>query len=814
MRNVDEHLSKRLSGKAKRISEKKKKKNELLTVQASSDVLQLAPGEEEEEEDVFKTEHTVSASEDEAESDQERKHQKLLDAITSLDGKKRRRIAERSEATLQVSEFGISSEGAGDKIELYELLGKLESASPSLATVKKQLNKLRNKNRTLEVPLSKQETEKAQRAAAFVKARQNVKKWDRVVLQNRKAEQLVFPLSHEPVKTQPLELVVSGWKARTPLEEEIFNLLHKNKQPVTDPLLTPAEEDSLKAMSLEEARMRRAELQKARALQSYYEAKARRQRKIKSKKYHKLMKKAKQKEVLKEFDELRKKNPEAALEELQKMEKQRIQERMTLKHQNSGKWARNKAIMAKYDLEARKAIQEQLEKNKELTKKTVVISDSEEEKGEAEEEMTVPDFVNDVEAPCEGANPWMQGKLTRETGVQEHTMEPSSVQEEAKMMESKEEEEGEEALSEDEALLQEFEERRHLRKRNNDMVPVTCEESVEIDSGGKMDQTTEMTAGDGLEEEEEEVAEFNGLFQKLEKKKDTPKNAKVVEVIQPEVCEIDNLEKEEEPMLDETLERKQTFEDMATLHEEEDMKKVYTPKKMDSPGPKHTDSLNKENVVIDPSKVMVVPTTVIQSASVPLTVQEEEEGEDDQRIIIKEAFAGDDVIDDFVKEKRSRIEADKPKDIDLTLPGWGEWGGVGLKPSQKKRKRFIVKAPPATVRKDQRLPNVIINEKRVAATTAHQVSELPFPFESRQQFERSLQAPIGNTWNTQRAVQKLTAPKVITKLGCIIDPISEHVTFLQKNTSRVPEVDIKLHTHRDRKHNWKGKNAAKKRTEK
>lgn len=41
-------------------------------------------------------------------------------------------------------------------------------------------------------------------------------------------------------------------KARTPLEQEVFNLLHKNKQPVTDPLLTPVEKASLKAMSLEE----------------------------------------------------------------------------------------------------------------------------------------------------------------------------------------------------------------------------------------------------------------------------------------------------------------------------------------------------------------------------------------------------------------------------------------------------------------------------------------------------------------------------------------------------------------------------------
>ena len=55
--------------------------------------------------------------------------------------------------------------------------------------------------------------------------------------------------------------------------------------------------------------------------------------------------------------------------------------------------------------------------------------------------------------------------------------------------------------------------------------------------------------------------------------------------------------------------------------------------------------------------------------------------------MIEEAFAGDDVIRDFLKEKREAMEASKPKDLDLTLPGWGEWGGMGLKPSAKKRRR-------------------------------------------------------------------------------------------------------------------------------
>lgn len=58
--------------------------------------------------------------------------------------------------------------------------------------------------------------------------------------------------------------------------------------------------------------------------------------------------------------------------------------------------------------------------------------------------------------------------------------------------------------------------------------------------------------------------------------------------------------------------------------------------------------------------------------------------------IIKEAFAGDDIIADFLKDKKKQEEAGKPKVVDLTLPGWGDWGGVGLKPPRYKRLKWVV----------------------------------------------------------------------------------------------------------------------------
>lgn len=66
---------------------------------------------------------------------------------------------------------------------------------------------------------------------------------------------------------------------------------------------------------------------------------------------------------------------------------------------------------------------------------------------------------------------------------------------------------------------------------------------------------------------------------------------------------------------------------------------------------------------------------------------DEVDAEEQQRMTIAQAFADDDVIEEFQQEKADVVEKDKPQDIDLTLPGWGSWGGEGIKVSKRKRKR-------------------------------------------------------------------------------------------------------------------------------
>ncbi|KAK7889721.1 hypothetical protein WMY93_025281 [Mugilogobius chulae] len=111
-------------------------------------------------------------------------------------------------------------------------------------------------------------------------------------------------------------------------------------------------------------------------------------------------------------------------------------------------------------------------------------------------------------------------------------------------------------------------------------------------------------------------------------------------------------------------------------------------------------------------------------------------------------------------QRQTRQEdASKPKVVDLTLPGWGEWGGQGLKPSKAKRRRFRIKPGPVVRRKDAKLPDVICRKTETKASPRIR------------QLESTIRCPLGRTWNSEKTVKKMTQPKVVTQLGTIIEPM-------------------------------------------
>jgi U3 small nucleolar RNA-associated protein 14 len=53
-------------------------------------------------------------------------------------------------------------------------------------------------------------------------------------------------------------------------------------------------------------------------------------------------------------------------------------------------------------------------------------------------------------------------------------------------------------------------------------------------------------------------------------------------------------------------------------------------------------------------------------------------------------------------------------------------------------------------------------------------TQLPHPFETKAQYERSLRLPIGPEWSTKETLQNATKPRVMIKQG-IIKPMEKPI---------------------------------------
>lgn len=136
------------------------------------------------------------------------------------------------------------------------------------------------------------------------------------------------------------------------------------------------------------------------------------------------------------------------------------------------------------------------------------------------------------------------------------------------------------------------------------------------------------------------------------------------------------------------------------------------------------------------------------------------------KMSLAEAFENDDIVNDFEQEieeedkRNNRIE-------DTLLPGWGNWGGQGVKVRAPK----FMKKTPEVKKKDRIIIRTAPNEK----LQKHLISSVPFPFKSVQDFEASMRLPIGRDFIPETAHRKLTMSNVITKVGTVIEPMSEEV---------------------------------------
>lgn len=276
-------------------------------------------------------------------------HKKLLSEINEIVKFQHIRKPTRSEPAIKNSEFHlVKSKANNDDSETFKSDKKSVSISSIAQTVQKNTkqkevgNQLKNafkQANVLSKPLEKVFADKIQRTIAYDSTVTKLGRWDAIVTKNQNAPQLKFPLvlektrikSNDDPEVPQFRYKTKMMKEMEDIRNECFPKPAKPEKPQAQPEL----------LTLEEMRERRRELGRLKIKESHKIAKKRMQGKIKSKKYHKLKKRDELKKKMKEFEELKVSNPEAALKELEKIERQRVRERTTLRHKNTGTWAKN-----------------------------------------------------------------------------------------------------------------------------------------------------------------------------------------------------------------------------------------------------------------------------------------------------------------------------------------------------------------------------------------------------------------------------------------------------------------------------------------
>nr|CAD7572160.1 unnamed protein product [Timema californicum] len=371
--------------------------------------------------------------------------------------------------------------------------------------------------------------------------------------------------------------------------------------------------------------------------------------------YHRLQRRENVRKQLKNFEQLKKEDPEAALRQLEQIERSRAEERMTLRHRSTGKWAHSKAIRAKYDTEAcisRQVLAEQLAISRDLTQKLRMVSTSSDE--DKDDEVEVLDTDADGVKKSE-IDQFVSG-------------------------------------------YRKFWEEQNQKKALTNVTMSSPSKNVSQIVNNKSEQNNKV----------EKLKILTSVVEKVEELTEEMKKSLKHPVIDEELTEIAG---------------KGNHTNISIGTEVDEIISVWEPKKLEKER-----SVENRNLVIDPNDYLKIKPKYLRSEHPDLStrgdegIDDEEDEEEMKRYnIVSEAFADDNVVADFSQEKKEAVIKSTPQNIDLSMPGWGDWGGQNLSVSKRKKRRFVIKIPKDAPRRDENKGNVIINQEKDVKVKQHQV---------------------------------------------------------------------------------------------
>lgn len=716
------------------------------------------------------------------------------------------------------SEFGLNSKRKltiADMIPSVTDPGLRKSLKLIADNDPKPTSKRGGMPKKLDVPLPKRQQESLDRAAAYEQSKETLNRWIDTVKHNRRADHLSFPLK-DPGATAASGLQrllpTSHSQPLTDLESTIQNILKDSglAGPIgksEEEQVQAFEELKMNKMPLEEVQARRAELRRARELLFREEIRAKRINKIKSKSYRKIHRKERERNMQREKDALTAAGVDDSESEKERQDRRRAEERMGARHRES-RWAKGvkDSGRAKWDDDARGGMTEMARRGEDLRRriegKTVAGDDddgivSSESEYEEEEE-------DDIEDGDTRVNRKFQDRLQR-LDDDGNEVDPSDRGSRLASMDFMKKAEARRKTRNDadvENLRRDFasEEEDQEGKGRKSYGPMKSQtSSAKAHQSDRKAEKSEFEERPGSDDDDEEArAEGKDIDV------DIVVDNSSIHVISDAV---------EKPSLGDKHTMKSYENQKASTPEASENPWLIGRKKDSNASRRRTQNPNAGTIIsntpagnanpppaektkprsalkgarqAEASRHIVQPSKEPSNPAVPTVDDPNSENESDDSAkspfvlrnqdLVRKAFAGDEVVASFEREKRATIQDEDEKVIDNTLPGWGSWtgAGIGKKAERRNKGKVLTKIPgvAAEKRRDAKLDRVIINEKKVKKNGKYLASSLPHPFETRQQYERSLRLPVGPEWTTKETFQGMTKPRVLMKPG-VIAPMSK-----------------------------------------
>ncbi|KAI9761768.1 MAG: hypothetical protein M4579_000862 [Chaenotheca gracillima] len=777
------------------------------------DGLPSGSSEDDEEEDIDdqESQSTFSQSDEEPDNQEASRMSALQSLVASLQPDSSESTRERFNDLIESkspSEFGLT---ASQKLTVADLIPSVTDPSMKRSLKLLAADKAPKASKSsggipgkLDVPLARRQQDRIDRIAAYEKSKQTLERWIDTVKQNRRAEHLTFPMVNAEdlsAKSNKQMAPLAGATPQNELESTIQNILVESGLSTSntkndEEKLQAFEELESKKVPLEEVQARRTQLRMARELLFREEARSKRIKKIKSKSYRRVHRKQRERAEQEERTALDAAGVGLSDEE-ELAHRRRANERMGARHRES-KWAKGVKASGRgaWDEDARAGVSEMARKGDELTQRIQgkAVRNRREEGsdfGSLSDSSSSNSDSDDEDGGVRRANR-LGKKLNGLETKHDSTSGGGSGLSSMKFMQRAE---AARAQENNEAVAQ-------LRRELAGEESSTEEEPQDVGRRLFGPKTTEVASdarkkpSNRNEFEEREDSEDDAL-QPLQPSQDKGDGIGIGGVSGS--SNTSGKPSRQQHKADQKESRKIGPKHTASMTQVSDKGAVTQGHLARDP----TTSAEHEKAHASsgstgpkaPANVEAWPVVSLEQAND--NSDSDDEGIDrptapvtrDQQELRLRAFAGDDVEDEFEKEKKLLMEEEDDQVIDQTLPGWGNWTGTGISKRQQKRNKGRVTKTIAGVapgkRRDAKMDKVMMNEKRIKKNDRYLAGSLPHPFESRQQYERSLRLPVGPEWTTKETFQDATKPRVMVKQG-IIAPLKKPMVGSFVNAS--PEL--------------------------